>query len=101
MRLLVRSIALAAVVSLLASGPLATFAVAQQPAPQPDLFQEAIKGGSRTMESETTAYDIGAGIANLAYVPGKAVTCAMGVVAGGALLAFSIGTTESIGTCTT
>jgi hypothetical protein len=90
MRTVVRSLALATVM-LLVSGPLATLAVAQQPAQQPDLFQEAIKASSGTTESETLAYDVGAGAANVVFVPGKAITCAMGVVMGGGLLALTLG----------
>ncbi len=89
---MVRSIALAAVVSMLVSGPLATSAVAQQPAQQLDLFQEAVKASSGTTESETTAYHASAAAANVVFVPGKAITCAMGVVVGGGLLALTLGT---------
>ena len=45
MKIVGRSIAMAVVLALLFTGPLATFAAAQQPAQpqQPDLMQEALK----------------------------------------------------------
>src|SRR5260370_1218993 len=82
MRLLARSIALAVVLSLLLSGPAAPLAAAQQPAPaQPDLMQEALKTTQRD-QSGSDLYDVGAGFANIAYVPGKAFVCGLGVGAG-------------------
>ncbi len=63
MKIVGRSIAMAIVLTLLFTGPLATFAAAQQPAqpPQPGLMQETVK----TTESDKTADDVGAGFANL------------------------------------
>jgi hypothetical protein len=91
MKLIARSIALTIVLSLLLGGPLAPLATAQQPAPaQPNLMQEALKVTQRT-EPETTAYDVGAGIANVAYVPGKVIVCALGAIAGVALLGLTLG----------
>ncbi len=89
MRLLARSIAVAVVLSLVVSGPLAPLAAAQQPA-QPDLMQEAVKTTQRT-ESGSAAYDVGAGLANVAYIPGKAFVCGLGVMAGTVLLLISLG----------
>ena len=89
MRLLARSIALAVVLSLVVSGPLAPLAAAQQPA-QPDLMQEAVKTTQRT-ESGSRAYDVGAGFANVVYIPGKVFLCGLGVVAGVVLLVLSVG----------
>lgn len=91
MRLLARSIALAVVLSLLLSGPVAPLAAAQQPAPaQPDLMQEALKTTQRD-QSGSDAYDVGAGFANIAYVPGKAFVCGLGVGAGVILLLITFG----------
>src|SRR5260370_1255434 len=90
MRLLARSIALAVVLSLLLSGPAAPLAAAQQPAPaQPDLMQEALKTTQRD-QSGSDLYDVGAGFANIAYVPGKAFVCGLGVGAGVILLIITL-----------
>jgi len=92
MKIVARSIALAVVLSLAFSGPLATFANAQQPAkPQPDLMQEALKTSTAPTES-TTGYEVGAGLANVFYVPGKFILCGVGIGVGGALLALTFGT---------
>ena len=92
MKIVARSIALAVVLSLLFSGPFATFAAAQQPtAPPPALLQEEMKtsdGGSEP----TAAYDVGAGVVNVFYVPGKIVTCGAGAGVGVALLILTLGT---------
>ncbi len=84
MALIARSIALTIVLSLLLCGPLVALAPAQQPA-QPDLMQESLK------TSGTTAYDVGAGLANVAYVPGKMVLCGIGAAVGAGLLAVTFG----------
>src|SRR5207253_7026776 len=154
MRLATRSIAFAVVVSLLGSGPLATFARAQQPAqppaeqpaPQPEQPAQAAEqaapqpaeqaaqaapppvqpaeqpaqaapqpapqpaaqpqpaptaaGEPQTMPepvtfeepSEGTAwYAMGATVLNVVYVPGKAITCVLGMVVGGGLLLATLG----------
>lgn len=77
MKIAVRSIALVVAFAFTLSGPLATFAIAQQPAPQP--------------AESTTAYDVGAGFANVFFVPGKVVLCGLGIVAGGLLLGLTFG----------
>jgi hypothetical protein len=89
MKIVGRAIAMAVALTLLFTGPLATFAAAQQPAqpPQPGLMQETVK----TTESDTTAYDVGAGFANLFYVPGKVAVCGLGILAGGGLLVLTLG----------
>ena len=89
MKIVGRSIAMAVVLTLLFTGPLATFAAAQQPAqpPQPSLMQEAVKA----TESDTTGYDVGAGFANVFYVPGKVFVCGLGILAGTGLLALTFG----------
>ncbi len=91
MGIVVRSIALTLVLSLL-SGPLGTLAYAQQPAAQqPDLMQDALKTANPSHSGTSGAYDVGAGLANVAYVPGKVLVCGLGVVAGVALLVLTVG----------
>ena len=92
MKIVARSIALAVVLSLLFSGLFATFAAAQQPVPPPPpLLQEEMKtseGGSEP----TAAYDFGAGLVNVFYVPGKVITCGVGSAVGVAILLITLGT---------
>ena len=87
MKLLTRSISLAVVLSLVLGGPLAPFAAAQQPA----AMQDAVKTSERDGAS-SPAYDVGAGLANVAYIPGKVFLCGLGVVAGTMLLVLTFGT---------
>jgi hypothetical protein len=90
MKLLVRSISLAVVLSLVLGGPLAPFAAAQQPA-QPGAMQDAVRTNERNPAS-SPAYDVGAGVANVAYIPGKVFLCGLGVVAGTMALLLTFGT---------
>ncbi|HEU5322585.1 MAG TPA: hypothetical protein VFX28_17395 [Methylomirabilota bacterium] len=85
----VRTLAAALVVALLL-GPLTPLAQAQQPA-QPDLFQEALKG-AREAEKNQGAYEVGAGIANVFHVPGRAITCVLGTTVGLGLMLLTLGT---------
>lgn len=95
MRIGIRMVAVMASLLMLATGPLAPLAAAQQPAPQqpaprqPDLMQEAIKASERDTDSD--AYDVGAGIANVFYVPGKVGLCALGGAVAFSLLILTIG----------
>ena len=92
MKIVARSIALAVVLSLLFSGPFATFAAAQQPtAPPPALLQEEMKTSEGAPEP-SAAYAAGAGLVNVFYVPGKIVTCGAGAGVGVALLILTLGT---------
>ncbi|MBI2494188.1 MAG: hypothetical protein HYV94_19095 [Candidatus Rokubacteria bacterium] len=91
MRTWLGSIALTVAVSLLLGGPLAPVVSAQQPAPQADLMQEALKASARA-DADTIAYDIGAGVANAFVVPGKAILCVTGGVVGFTLMAITFGT---------
>ena len=59
--------------------------VAQQPAQQPGMMQEQMK-------SRDDDWDTVANIYNVAYVPGKAVLCTLGVVAAAALMIGTFGT---------
>jgi hypothetical protein len=86
MKLLARSLALVVAVSFLLGGPLAPLAAAQQ---QPPMMQDQMKTGQ---PDDTNAYDVGAGIANIAYVPGKALVCGAGVLVGGVLMLLTLGT---------
>ena len=91
MKIGIRLVAVVASLLMLATGPLAPLAAAQQPAPpQPDIMQEALKSSQR--ESDSGAYDVGAGIANVFYVPGKAGLCALGGAIAVTLLILTIGT---------
>ena len=75
-----------------AQPPAAEQAVAQQPAAQPPaLMQETLKMASQASDSGKGAYDVGAGLANVAYVPGKMIVCGLGAVAGVALLLVTLG----------
>ena len=60
--------------------------VAQQPAPQ--VMTEPLRE-SRTAES--AAYNVGAGIANVFYIPGKGILCAAGVASGVFIMLVTIG----------
>lgn len=93
MKIVARSIALAVVLSLLFSGPFATFAAAQQPVPPPPpLLQDQMKTSDDRAPEPSAAYDVGAGLVNVFYVPGKVITCAVGSAVGVALLALTFGT---------
>jgi hypothetical protein len=87
----IRLVTLTLILSLTAAGPLAP-ALAQQPAQpgQPDLFQERMKY-TRATERNETAYNIGAGVANVFLVPGRAITCALGTAVGIVVLAVTLG----------
>jgi hypothetical protein len=91
---------LAVVVSLLmlVTGPLAPLASAQQPPPTteptappppPPPPMDPVKPDSRA--GEAAAYHIGAGVANVFYVPGKGFLCGVGVAAGIFILAITFG----------
>jgi hypothetical protein len=95
---------LAVVVSLLmlVTGPLAPLASAQQPPPatepttqQPTPPQptpqpmDPVKPESRA--GEAAAYHIGAGVANVFYVPGKGFLCGVGAAVGIFILAITFG----------
>jgi len=89
------------VVALL-GGPLASLAGAQQPAPPPappaptqppapDLFQEQLKS-ERPVSEPSGAYQAGAVVTNIFYVPGRAITCSLAAVLGVGVLALTLGT---------
>jgi len=57
---------------------------AQQAMPQPEPLRESRQG-------ESAAYNVGAGIANIFYIPGKCILCAAGVTSGVLIMLFTIG----------
>ena len=85
--------------AMLATGPLAPLAAAQQPAPsspppapaQPVAQQPQDMPQEDPREAETTAYNVGAGIANVFYIPGKVILCGLGGAVGISILIISIG----------
>jgi hypothetical protein len=60
--------------------------VAQQPAPQP--MAEPLR---ESRMAESAAYNVGAGIANVFYIPGKCILCAAGVASGVFIMLVTIG----------
>jgi len=83
----------ALLMALLLAGPLAPIAGAQQPPqpPAPDLFQEQLRTQQEADRSRG-AYDAGAVAVNVFLVPGRAITCVLGGVAGFVALAATFGT---------
>jgi hypothetical protein len=84
-----RSMALVLVATMVLGGPLAPYVAAQQPTmpAQPDPY-----AAQRQMDTESNgAYVAGAAIANVVYVPGKAILCGLGGVAGFAILLATFG----------
>jgi hypothetical protein len=79
--------------ALLLAGPLVPIAGAQQPPqpPAPDLFQEQLRT-QQEVERSRGAYDAGAVAVNVFLVPGRAITCVLGGVAGFVALAATFGT---------
>ena len=76
--------------AMLATGPLAPLAAAQQPAPSsPPPAQPTPQPMSHLGES--AAYNVGAGIANVFYIPGKGLLCGIGGAVGIFILIVSIG----------
>ena len=87
--------------AMLATGPLAPLAAAQQPAPpspppmQP-MPQPAAPPPPDVPEpeshlGESAAYNVGAGIANVFYIPGKGLLCGLGGAVGIFILLISVG----------
>jgi hypothetical protein len=107
-----RILAVAVSFLMLTTGPLAPIAFAQQPSPvqpepatqqqptpQPEPAvqqpaQQAMPQPEPLRESrraESAAYNVGAGIANVFYIPGKGILCAAGVTSGVLIMLFTIG----------
>ena len=86
--------------AMLATGPLAPLAAAQQPAPSspppqqqpaPQPVPQQDMPEPESHESESAAYNVGAVIANVFYIPGKGLLCGLGGAVGIAILIVSIG----------
>ena len=87
--------------AMLATGPLAPLAAAQQPAPsspppqqpapQPVMEQPQDLPEQESHMAESAAYNVGAGIANVFYIPGKGLLCGLGGAVGIFILVVSIG----------
>jgi hypothetical protein len=102
MKVACRAVAVFVVLSLAWAGPLAPFAVAQQPAAAapaapvaqptaaPQMFQEDVKP-TPSSQSEMDMYDVGAGFATAFGLPVKAVICLMGFAFGSATFAGTFG----------
>jgi hypothetical protein len=80
-------------VGLLLAAPLTPVASAQQPGQPatPELFQDTLKT-EQEHERTRRAYDAGAVAVNVFLVPGRAITCTLGGVAGLVVLAATLGT---------
>ena len=88
----IRMLALAVSLVMLLTGPLAPLANAQQPAPPPPGQPiEPIEMKPESHAAENAAYNIGAGVANAFYVPGKAVLCGLGGMVGIFVMIVSVG----------
>ena len=107
MKIAARILTVVVALAVLATGPLAPLAAAQQPtqippppaqtppppppmqqpvmAPPPDLPEQESHMG------EAAAYNVGAGIANVFYIPGKVLLCGVGGATGIFILLISLG----------
>jgi len=110
-----RILAALVVLALFATGPLAPLAAAQQPtpttpetppaqpmppaqtmppaqpAPEPVVEQPQYIPEQDSRLAESAAYNVGAGVANVFYIPGKALLCGLGGAVGIFILFVSIG----------
>jgi hypothetical protein len=91
-----RVIALLLITTVFLAGPLAPFARAQQPQPPMtpggEIFPESLKTTpADAVRGHPALYDVGAGVADVFYVPGKVILCTLGVGVGVALLAITFG----------
>ena len=105
-----RILAVLVALALLATGPLAPLAAAQQPtpttpttpppaqpmppaqpAPEPVVQQPQDIPEQESHLGESAAYNVGAGVANVFYIPGKALLCGLGGMVGIFILFVSVG----------
>ena len=102
MKLASRILTVVVALAMLATGPLAPLAAAQQPPPsspppvQPMPEPAAAPPPQEVPEpeshlGESAAYNVGAGIANVFYIPGKGLLCGLGGAVGIFILIISIG----------
>src|SRR5439155_14015069 len=91
----IRMLALAVSLVMLLTGLLAPLANAQQPAPpppgQPIESSQPIEMKQESHTAENAAYNIGAGVANAFYIPGKAALCGLGGIVGIFVMIVSVG----------
>ena len=111
----IRILAVVVALALLATGPLAPLALAQQPTPpppatptqpppptpqpvappppgpQPVAQQPPDIPEQESHLGESAAYNVGAGIANVFYIPGKGLLCGLGGMVGIFIMIVSIG----------
>jgi hypothetical protein len=101
MKIAARILTVVVALAVLATGPLAPLAAAQQPTqtppppepmpqpvappPPPDVPEQESHLG------ESAAYNVGAGIANVFYIPGKGLLCGVGGAVGIFILFISLG----------
>jgi hypothetical protein len=101
MKIATRILTVVMALAVLATGPLAPLAAAQQPTqnppppepmpqpmappPPPDVPEQESHLG------ESAAYNVGAGIANVFYIPGKGLLCGVGGAVGIFILFISLG----------
>ena len=89
----VRLVAVVMVVALVAGGPLAQLAAAQQPAQTDEPPAAAVSEG-RIVRRGADAYDVGAVAMTLAGAPLKLVVCALSGVLGVTLFFITFGTAD-------
>ena len=100
MKIATRILTVVVALAVLATGPLAPLAAAQQPTqtppppepmpqpmapPPPDVPEQESHLG------ESAAYNVGAGIANVFYIPGKGLLCGVGGAVGIFILFITLG----------
>jgi hypothetical protein len=65
-------------------------AAAQSPSGQPDMYQEALKASPKATD-HAEAYRIGAAVASVFSVPGRAILCGIGAASGVVLMVLTFG----------
>src|SRR5437870_4791742 len=103
-RVLCGTSAAASSAAVLTTGPLAPLAAAQQPAPQSPPPATPMQQAPQPMAqppqdipepeshlAESAAYNVGAGIANVFYIPGKGLLCGLGGAVGIFILIVTLG----------
>ena len=83
-----------ALVAILLVGVVPPAVYAQQPAQQPGMMQEKMK------KSDDGNWDTVANIYNVAYVPGKAIMCALGGITAFVLMGVTFGAAYKVATAT-
>ncbi len=100
MKIATRILTVVVTLAVLATGPLAPLAAAQQPAqtpppaqpmPQPVVAPPPDLPEQESHIGESAAYNVGAGIANVFYIPGKGLMCGVGGAVGIFILFISLG----------